>query len=229
MKNIKVKQEWLNTDGTYKCPYCAKSYSKKGISTHIWRSHGDGESHDPNSGYKTNRTAWNKGKTAETSESIEQQSNTLKSKYESGELIPSWTNKKHSSETKQKMSRARSLNNKGGRSKWYNVKNAKDQNVKVQGTWELRFAKVLNLIDPDWIKPSLNHPEHSFEWIDDSGLLHTYTPDFWSPKLNKYFEIKGYWWGDDKRKMELVLEQHSKIKIEVVRKSELETYERLIK
>lgn len=229
MKEFKIKEDWLNQDGTYKCPHCSKNYSKKGISTHIWRSHGNGIIHDPNIGYKRDRVIWNKHKTAETNESIKNQKETLKFKYESGQLTPSWLGKSHTNESKQKISRALSLNNKGGRSKWYDVKNAKGEIVRVQGTWELRFAHILNIIDVDWIKPSLNHTEHSFKWIDDIGITHTYTPDFWSPKLKKYFEIKGYWWGDDKRKMQLVLEQYNNINIEIIQKKELESYEKLIK
>lgn len=96
----------------------------------------------------------------------------------------------------------------------------------MQGTWEQRFAKILNIIDKHWIKPSLYHKVHSFNWVDDNGEKHTYTPDFYSPKLNKYFEVKGYWWGDDKKKMEKVLEQNN-INIEIIQKKELEIYEKL--
>lgn len=228
MKDTKIKEDWSNPDGTYKCPHCFKSYSKKGISTHIWRSHGTGKEHNPNAGYEKDRVVWNKGKTIETDETVKKYVETLKSKYESGELIGSFTGKNHTNKAKQKISKALSLNNKGGRSKWYDVKNAKGEIVKVQGTWEFRFANVLNLIDEDWIKPAINHPEHSFEWVDD-GIKHNYTPDFWSPKFRKYFEIKGYWWGNDKRKMQIVLEQHTTINIEMVHKKELEVYEQLIK
>ena len=35
-----IKDEWLNKEsGLYKCPYCSKEYSRKGISTHILRQH----------------------------------------------------------------------------------------------------------------------------------------------------------------------------------------------
>ena len=93
---------------------------------------------------------------------------------------------------------------------------------------KLKFVEVLNMIDNNWIKPTLYHKEHSFKWTDRENREHTYTPDFYSPKLNKYFEIKGYWWGNDKEKMKLVLEQNKNIKIEIIKKKELESYEKLL-
>lgn len=98
-------------------------------------------------------------------------------------------NKKLSEEHKRKIS----LNNKGGTCKWYVIKRKNGVETKVQGTYELRFAKILENIDEDWIKPSIWNRGHQFRWIDKKGKSHWYTPDFWSPKLGKYFEIKGFW------------------------------------
>lgn len=43
MKNT-INENWLNKEnGKYRCPHCEKEYTKKGISTHIWRSHGEGK------------------------------------------------------------------------------------------------------------------------------------------------------------------------------------------
>jgi hypothetical protein len=69
--------------------------------------------------------------------------------------------------------------------------------------------------------------EHSFIW-NDGAENHYYTPDFYSEKYNKYFEVKGYWWGNDKEKMEKVINQYPNISIEIIRKKDLETYEKLI-
>ena len=44
-----------------KCIHCGKEYSDRGIGTHIWRTHGSGQSHNPNIGYENNRVVWNKG------------------------------------------------------------------------------------------------------------------------------------------------------------------------
>jgi hypothetical protein len=103
--------------------------------------------------------------------------------------IPWNKEKSLSSEHKRKLSSS----NKGGRCKWYMVIKPNGESIKVQGSYELRFAKILNKIDETWIKPTIHNREHQFNWIDKNGKDHWYTPDFWSPKLQKYFEVKGFW------------------------------------
>ena len=56
------------------CTYCGKSFSTKGIGSHIWRMHGDGKNFKPGFG----KTPWCRGKTKETSESIRRMSEKLK-------------------------------------------------------------------------------------------------------------------------------------------------------
>lgn len=212
--------QW-KTESGYQCPYCKRIFSKKGIATHVWRMHEEGKDHKPT----LNNTAWNNGLTKDENESVLKMSRTLKKKYATGELKPHFKDKKHTDETKQKISEKLSRNNKGGRCKWFEFEKSSSEHVKLQGTWEVRFACVLEMIDPEWIKPTTSN--HSFKWTDDNGIEHTYTPDFYSPKLDKYFEVKGYWWGNDKRKMELVIEQNE-ANIEMVFKKDLEKYESLV-
>ncbi len=131
----------------------------------------------------------------------------------------------HTKESKEKISKKLSINNKGGRCKWYDVTKPDGTVVKVQGTWESRFALILNIIDPDWIKPTKTI--HSFEWVDADEKCHYYTPDFYSPANKKYFEIKGHWWGNDKDKMQRVLSQND-INIEIIQENELKEYENKI-
>jgi len=204
-------------NGNFKCNLCGKNYSKKGIGTHIWRSHGEGKSHNPNK----NRVAWNKGLTKETDDRVKKNGESI-SKNPGGFL-----GKIHSQKSKEKISKKLSLNNKGGRCKWFEVERIDGIKFNVQGTWERDFVKVLNILDDNWIKIGIGNKNHSFKWIDDEGKNHIYSPDFYSPKLKKYFEIKGYWWGNDKRKMELVLEQNE-INIEIVKKKELNIYMNLM-
>lgn len=206
-----------------KCDVCGKEYSKMGIGTHIWRAHGAGSGWtENNAGYANGtRTVWNKRLTKENHSSLERAGKTFSDRLNEGKFIHPWRGRTHSDEAKQKMSIARSKNNRGGRCKWYEFIRSNGNIVKVQGTWEFRFASVLDKLDPAWIRPTKDF----FEWIDDAGNLHRYTPDFYSPKLDRYFEVKGYWWGNDKRKMELVLEQND-LDIEIVRKKDLEQYEK---
>ena len=63
--------------------------------------------------------------------------------------------------------------------------------------------------------------------MDENKTVHFYTPDFWSHKLNKYFEIKGYLRERDSIKMQKVIEQNPNILIEMVRKNELNKYLKL--
>jgi hypothetical protein len=50
---------------------------------------------------------WNKGLTIETDERIKNYVTTLKQKYESGEIIPSWSGRNHTEEEKLKISLSR--------------------------------------------------------------------------------------------------------------------------
>jgi ribosomal protein L37AE/L43A len=225
-----INSEWLQNNGNYKCPFCNKEFSKKGIATHVWRSHtNDGKKHNPNIGYKTGtKIIWNKGLTKFTDERVKKSSETFVKKVNNGEIIPSFKNKHHSKETKELISKKLSCNNHGGKCKWFLYIKKDNTEFKLQGTWEVRFAKILDIIDENWIKIGVGNKEHSFIWEDENKNKHYYTPDFYSSKLNKYFEIKGYWWGDDKNKIKQVIEQNKHIKIEIITKKELLEYEKLI-
>lgn len=226
---IKINDEWKIDDINYKCPYCDKIFNKYGISTHIWRNHTEeGKKFNPNNKFSINgRIIWNKGLTKETDERVKKNGETIKNRIKSGEIIPHMIGKHHTEKTKKIISEKLSKNNKGGRCKWYTFIKKNGDEIKLQGTWEVRFAKVLEIIDENWIKLGIGNKDHSYIWIDDENVKHYYTPDFYSPKLNKYFEIKGYWWGDDKNKMKKVISQHKDIKIDIIMKKELIEYEKL--
>ncbi len=40
-KPITIDESWKQEDGKYECPICKKKYTRKGIATHIYRSHTD--------------------------------------------------------------------------------------------------------------------------------------------------------------------------------------------
>lgn len=127
------------------------------------------------------------------------------------------TGRKHAVETKRILSEKRSLNNKGGRSKWYEV-----NGIKVQGTWERNVAKILTENNIKWLKPSTAN--HSFKYNMD-GKTRTYTPDFYLIDQKIYLEIKGYWWGNDKEKMKNVTEQNPNANVMIIEKYD---YERIL-
>lgn len=225
--NLKISEEWKISENNYKCPYCSKNFSKMGIITHILRIHIKPELFE-NSKNKTPRIAWNKGLTKETDNRVKKGGETFKNKLKNGEIKSTWKGKKHTKETKIKIGQKLSKNNNGGRCKWFKYTKKDGIEINLQGTWEVRFAKVLDILDKNWIKIGIGTKGHSYIWKDDNNIEHYYTPDFFSPKLNKYFEVKGYWWGDDKNKMKKVIEQNKNIKIEIIRKKELIAYEKLI-
>lgn len=106
------------------------------------------------------------------------------------------------SEKNIKLQSERSLNNKGGRCKWIDFIKKDGVIVKLQGTYEYRFATILEKIEINWIKPSIWDKDKQFRWIDSKGDFHYYTPDFWCESLNMYYETKGYWGekNDEKKK-----------------------------
>jgi hypothetical protein len=127
----------------------------------------------------------------------------------------------HSEETKEKISKALSLNNKGGRCKWYFY-----NGQWLQGTWELTYAKYLDLKNIKWKKLGIGDKDHSFEWEDIDGKHH-YTPDFYLEEKSQYIEVKGYWWGNDKEKMRQVLSQND-IDLKIVEKKEYKIIKEIV-
>jgi hypothetical protein len=110
-----------------------------------------------------------------------------------------------------------SINNrgwiKGNKCKWHEVKNSEGSTIKVQGTYEKRFAKILNILDPKWIKIHPLISNIKLEWFDENNILHNYFPDFWCPTLKKYFEVKGWYTDRDKIKMKYILSKYNNIEI----------------
>lgn len=150
------------------------------------------------------KDAWNKGKTQDEFPSLARPKQ--KGKHFGSALTG------HTEETKRKISEKLSINNKGGRAKWYDV-----AGQRVQGTWERNIAIKLTELSIAWIKLKTN--KDTLQYVMDGKIRH-YTPDFYLPEYDMYVEIKGYWWGNDKEKMKLVLETHPDKKIAIVEKDE---------
>lgn len=111
-------------------------------------------------------------------------------------------------EARKRLSERMSENNPGGKSKWFEI-----DGKKVQGVWELEFAKYCNNHDIHWTRCK--------PWkYEMDGKVRHYTPDFYIPSKDLYVEIKGHWWGEDKRKMNAVLEQHNDKKIMILEKEQ---------
>lgn len=154
---------------------------------------------------------WNKGLTKYNNEIIYTRGKKLSERYKSGELVGWFKGKHHTAEAKRKISEKMTINNRGGRCKWYNY-----NGQKLQGTYELNFAKKLDEYNINWLKIKTN--SMTLNWVDDNNKNHKYTPDFYLKDYDLYIEIKGYWWGNDKRKMELVKIQNNIHNIIIIEK-----------
>lgn len=185
------------------CQHCGKECK----SANSLRNHQRLCSHNPNRqvssfvAYNATNEPWNKGKTG------------LQTAWNKG-LPGTFAGRRHSTESKQKISEKLSINNKGGRAKWYEVAG---QNV--QGTWERDIALKFEQLNIRWIKLKTN--KHTLKY-EMKGKVRSYTPDFYLPDYDIFVEVKGFWWGDDKEKMKIVLATHADKNIFVVEKDEYE-------
>lgn len=212
---------WVQHDDEFQCRECSFVGSKNAVVAHAWRAHTvEGQQHlgtAPGSRYNEGRKAWNHGRTKDTDERVAKFGATLAARIAAGEVIPSFTGKTHSLELRQKLSLARSVKNHGGRCRWYLV-----DGQMVQGTWERNVGLMLSSLGIAWTK--LRTHRDVLVYVMD-GKHRTYTPDFYLAEQQLYLEIKGFWWGNDRRKMQLVREQHPDKRIVVVEK---DAYERLM-
>lgn len=126
------------------------------------------------------------------------------------------TKSRMSLERRRELSIEQSLRNRGGKSKWFEV-----SGQKVQGTWERDFALKLNELNIKWIKPSTNNSV--FRYTLD-GKERSYAPDFFLPEYNVYLELKGYWWGNDREKMNAVIKQHSDKNIIIIERDKYKKF-----
>lgn len=95
--------------------------------------------------------------------------------------------------------------------KWYEV-----NGIKVQGTWEKQFAEYLNSKNIKWKREKIRFKQ-----------THYYTPDFYCPEQNVYFEIKGFRRDRDIYKMHLVLKEHPDIQIKMIENEQMKSLNEL--
>lgn len=199
--------KYKEIDGKYECPVCFKLYKKLGISAHFRSEHLKIKL-NPN-------PIWNKGLTKETDNRLISYGLTI-SKSKKG--IPG---KKHSTETKEKLSKLAIKNGLGGttQSRWirYNGKT-------LGSSYELKVAKSLDLNGIKWDTCK------KFNYIDPFGKTRTYTPDFFLPDYNVYLDPKNDFLIEkinpslgfnDCKKIKLASKQNG-IKVVVINKNQLD-------
>lgn len=129
--------------------------------------------------------------------------------------------KTHTKRTKEKMSNA-SLNWKtmnGIRTRYYPVYCPyMKQTIKVQGTWQLKYAEYLNQNKINWIRSRKINLKYRLHQDD---YLHTYYPDFYLPDKDQYVEIKGYYPTQNEAKMNKVFQYNKSKTITILFKEEL--------
>lgn len=91
----------------------------------------------------------------------------------------------------------------------------KYKNNTFKSSWEYNFAKYLDDRKILWF-----YENAKFKLSNNKN----YTPDFYIPNKNKYYEIKGYWREKSKHKYDLFKKEYPNIKIVLIEKK---FYERL--
>ena len=130
----------------------------------------------------SNHVAWNKGLTKETDDRLKARGEKLKARYASGDLKGSFTGRKHSEETKQKLREIAIKNQLGGHP--YR-KNIEYNGVVLDSSLELEMAKKLDALNIQWTRCG------RFPYVDLTGKEHTYTPDFYLPEYDLYLDPKS--------------------------------------
>lgn len=172
-----------------KCSVCGKEFNLFGIKGHYWRMHGAGRNHQPTLG----RRPWNYKLSKETDETVRLQAEQLKERYAKGEIKAHWLGKKHSPETRAKLSKVAGGYRKGsgrGKSGWY-------KGHWCDSTWELAWV-IYNL--DHGIKFRRNTQIFEYTWKEKEC---SFIPDFIVEhnEIETYVEIKGIM--DEKNKAKI--------------------------
>lgn len=189
--------------GTWSCRFCGLIFeTKHELYDHYHECHSDklmphGKGH----------IAWNRGLTKDTDERVRKWTKTMHDKYESGELVGSFTGRHHSSETKDKL-RIAALNSKHQRvcKKTFTYTKMNGDIVKMDSSYELIVAKILDAHCIEWIRPE------PIPWIDSNGVMHNYFADFFIPTKNIYLDPKNeYCFRVQAVKIKCLSEQYNNI------------------
>ena len=87
----------------------------------------------------------------------------------------------------------------------------KDLNHYVRSSWEADFARILNLH-----KISYQYEPTTFPLTKTNGEIINYTPDFYVPSQNMFYEIKGWMHDADVEKIKLFQEQYPQYQFTII-------------
>lgn len=191
-KSIKVLDEWKQENGLYKCPYCGKEFSKKGIGNHIWSKHTDEgisfRREQCNTFFNTKGiSAWNKGLTKETDERVRKRGETLSNNIKTGKTENKSIGRKHTEEVKKIISEKALASNHRRLCRSTRKYICKDgTEILLDSSWEEKLALLLDEKEYNWFRPI----EPMF-WIDAKGKKRRYYPDFYLIDYDIYLDPKN--------------------------------------
>lgn len=207
----------------YKCRFCEKECeNSNSLKNHECRC-----KQNPNRNYKNGmlgKTAWNKGLTLDTSDSMKKQHETFLKNKELGKHH--FSHRKHTEQEKLKLREYALKQGLGG----FNMHRIKYEvnGIQVDSSYEKVVAQSLTENNINWERAK------RFQYKDLTNKVHYYTPDFYLPKYNVYLDPKndylinnvnpilGY---KDLDKINWVMEQNN-IKVIVLNKDHL-TWDKL--
>jgi len=151
--------------------------------------------------------AWNKGLTKETNEILKKQADNLRNKYISGELInPNKGKIKTDSEKEIDRQAALKSNHQRVCKKTVEYICLDGSIVKLDSSWEVRLAKLLDENSIKWVRPK------PLPWIDKKGIKHNYFPDFYLLEYNVFLDPKNDYAIEVQRdKLKALSEQYDNI------------------
>ena len=160
-----------------KCPICEKLFSPIGVQAHYRIIH--------------------EGRTNHSLPNWKPSNGAIKAKEEGREFIVSASQRKKNSEAVLRRTKEfniaqgkevqKTVSNKVALGEWHAGKTKKFEynGIKLDGNWELQYAKFLDKNNVKWMRPTQSF-QYEFE-----GKKHNYFPDFYLTELNEYVEIKG--------------------------------------
>lgn len=143
-------------------------------------------------------TVWNKGLTKETDARVAAHSLKMHELYSSGEIKAGFEGRKHTQETKDKISAAHLKLDHDQFNKNSHGKRGWLDNMFFMSTWELAYYLFMR----DKGHNIVRCPQ-KFDYVDSDNKPHTYTPDFLVDD-KAIVEIKGYETDHDRFKYTLV-------------------------
>ena len=155
--------------------------------------------------YENGGKTWNEGLTKETNKILKNNGEKISQALSGKSLEELWGKERADKFKKEHSQRMRGKGNsmfgmpaphrKGGF--------RKDLNHYVRSSWEADFARILNLHNIQY-----QYEPKTFTLVRDNGEILNYTPDFYVPSKNTFYEIKGWMHELDQEKIDLFQKQY---------------------